>query len=95
MMRGEPSPPPPGLADLERVIGTHLADIESFYGDKKALHAAKGHIFKYLRGLPSSARIRAQACHATDYASLTAVITSELEKLGGGDRCDGAHGAMD
>jgi len=95
MMRGEPVPPPPSLAELERMIRTHLEAIESFYGEKKALHAAKGHIFKYLRGRPTSAKIRAQACRATDFSSLTSVITSQLERLGTSGDHQGGHEVMD
>jgi tRNA-dihydrouridine synthase B len=63
----------PGVHETWRIVCEHLQGIQNHYPSNKALHLAKAHLLRYLRGFPGSARIRETASRSQDLDALVEI----------------------
>lgn len=50
--------PPPGAADIHRILRSHLAELYAFYGEETGVRIARKHISWYTKGIAGAARFR-------------------------------------
>ncbi|HBI15531.1 MAG TPA: tRNA dihydrouridine synthase DusB [Desulfobulbaceae bacterium] len=68
---------PPTLAARKPVILRHLALIERFLPERKAVFKSKHHLARYLCGLPGATRLRRQITGCTTLAELRSILEEQ------------------
>jgi nifR3 family TIM-barrel protein len=81
MLEGGRLSPEPAGSEVWRIVETHLESIRDHYAPDRALHVAKAHLLRYLRGRPASARVRESAVRASSVAALRAIVRDHLTLL--------------
>jgi tRNA-dihydrouridine synthase B len=77
--------PAPEVEEIHRVLGAHLDDLHSFYGEERGVRVARKHISWYTKGLVGSAAFRHamnQLDQATSQRAAVDLFFDELKARG-------------
>lgn len=81
LLRGEPDPGKPAIAEIRETVIEHLDGSCSLYGEDRGVRMFRKHIGWYTKGLRNSAQLRAKAFNFTAHEAVRQAVSEYFDML--------------